>query len=211
MIRIGNLQISLEERTIFSNGAPLRISDRAFDILTLLIEADGALVSKDEIMRRAWPNSVVEENNIHVHVGALRRILESDRDLICTVPGRGYRLAAPRRDASTTSEATLGLKPGDTHFTSFSSTFVGRQGVVTDVIHALGREKIVTLIGAGGIGKTRIAFEVAARVRADFPDDVILVSLATASDERSVLDTLAAALGMPISTGHASLSDIIMS
>jgi predicted ATPase/DNA-binding winged helix-turn-helix (wHTH) protein len=211
MIRIGHLQVSLEERTILSNGAPLRIGDRAFDILALLIQADGALVPKDEIMRRVWPNSVVEENNIQVHVGALRRILESDRDLIYTVPGRGYRLVAPRRDASTTSDATLGLKPGDTHFTSFNSTFVGRQGVVADIIRALEREKIVTLVGAGGIGKTRIAFEVAARVRADFPGGVILVSLATASNERFALDTLAAALEMPISAGHVSLSDIIAS
>ena len=96
MIQIGHLQVSLGNREIRSNGESLRIGSRAFEILELLIRANGALVSKDEIMRSVWPNSVVEENNLQVHVAALRKALAGDRDLIRTVPGRGYQLIAPR-------------------------------------------------------------------------------------------------------------------
>ena len=94
MIQIGQLQVSLDNREIRSNGESLRIGSRAFDILELLIRADGALVSKDEIMRRVWPHSVVEENNLQVHIAALRKALAGDRDLIRTVPGRGYRFVS---------------------------------------------------------------------------------------------------------------------
>lgn len=73
------------------------MSSRAFDILELLIRANGALVSKDEIMQRVWPHTVVEENNLQVHVVALRKALAGDRNLIVTVPRRGYRLLTTTR------------------------------------------------------------------------------------------------------------------
>ncbi|WP_010099305.1 winged helix-turn-helix domain-containing protein, partial [Burkholderia ubonensis] len=98
MIRIGPLQVFLDKREIQSNGQPVRIGSRAFDILELLIRANGALVSKDDIMQRVWPRTVVEENNLQVHIAALRKALADDRDLIVTAPGRGYRLAVRRHD-----------------------------------------------------------------------------------------------------------------
>ncbi|WP_177313891.1 winged helix-turn-helix domain-containing protein, partial [Burkholderia ubonensis] len=91
MIRIGPLQVFLDKREIQANGQPVRIGSRAFDILELLILANGALVSKDDIMQRVWPRTVVEENNLQVHIAALRKALADHRDLIVTVPGRGYR------------------------------------------------------------------------------------------------------------------------
>lgn len=96
MLRIGQFEVCLDRREMRSNGQRVRIGSRAFDILELLIQANGELVSKDDIMRRVWPDTIVEENNPHVHIAALRKALADDRDSIRTVPGRGYRLIAPR-------------------------------------------------------------------------------------------------------------------
>ncbi|MBN3820681.1 transcriptional regulator, partial [Paraburkholderia sp. Se-20369] len=141
MIRIGALQVFLDRREIRANGELLRIGSRAFDILELLIRANGALVSKDDIMQRVWPRTVVEENNLQVHVAALRKALADDRDLIVTVPGRGYRLAvrhdaaaAPRApDAQPAAHDALPLP----RRAVVSSALLGRKQTIAEVIAAL--------------------------------------------------------------------------
>jgi adenylate cyclase len=77
---------------------PVPIGSRAQDILTLLLEQPGTLVSKDALLEAAWPNTAVEPNNLSVQIAALRRVLDRDRSdgsYIQTVSGRGYRFAAP--------------------------------------------------------------------------------------------------------------------
>ena len=89
MIELGRFQIDLEMRTVRRDGEALHLGSRAFDILAVIVSAAGRLVTKDELMNAVWPNTVVEENNIQVHLSALRKILGADRHLILTVPGRG--------------------------------------------------------------------------------------------------------------------------
>ena len=220
MVRIGHLYVSLENREIQLNGESLRIGTRAFDILELLIRADGEVVSKDEIMRCVWPDTVVEENNLQVHIAALRKAFGGDRDVIRTVPGRGYRLLAPRAvpDApevphGQTSRADAG--DNDDAATAIVSTLpysaaplIGRESLIAEVTAALEVAPVLTLVGAGGIGKTRIAVEVAAHARARFPDGVVFVALASVSDGRFAVDELASALGMKLPAGRRSLRDI---
>jgi adenylate cyclase len=90
-----------DERGVF---VPVVIGSRALDVLSVLIEGDGDLVSKDEIMAAVWPGTVVEDNNLTVQISALRRILDGRRaegSCIQTVAGRGYRFVAPvTRDAA---------------------------------------------------------------------------------------------------------------
>ena len=79
-------------------ATPVSISSRALDLLSLLVERQGQLVSKDAIMETVWPRMVVEEGNLTVQISALRRILDENREVgscIQTVPGRGYRFVAP--------------------------------------------------------------------------------------------------------------------
>src|SRR6516162_6597901 len=75
-----------------------RDNSRALDILCVLASAEGALVTKDELMAQVWPGVVVEENNLHFHISSLRKALDADgkgESWIVTVPGRGYRLLRP--------------------------------------------------------------------------------------------------------------------
>lgn len=98
MIRIAQVTVSLERRELLVGAEPIKLGSRAFDILELLIKARGQLVTKDELLAKVWPNLVVEENNLQVHVSMLRKVLGGGRDLIRTVPGRGYRLLLEAAD-----------------------------------------------------------------------------------------------------------------
>lgn len=91
MIRLGQATISLERREAFLDGQPLRVGGRAFEILSVLMQADGRIVSKDELITQVWPDTVVEENNLQVQISSLRKLL-GEKQLIQTVPRRGYRL-----------------------------------------------------------------------------------------------------------------------
>jgi TolB-like protein/class 3 adenylate cyclase/predicted ATPase len=92
-ISFGRFRLDLARRELRRDNKPVRLGSRARDILCLLASAGGAVVSKDEVMARVWPGVVVEENNLRVHIRALRTALEEDGDSwIVTVPGRGYRM-----------------------------------------------------------------------------------------------------------------------
>ena len=95
MIRLGQATISLERREAFLDGRPLRVGGRAFEILSVLLQADGRIVSKDELITQVWPDTVVEENNLQVQISSLRKLL-GEKEFIQTVPRRGYRLLKER-------------------------------------------------------------------------------------------------------------------
>jgi TolB-like protein/DNA-binding winged helix-turn-helix (wHTH) protein len=95
--------------------APMAIGSRALDILGVLVERPGDLVSRAEIMEAVWPGTAVEDSNLNVQVAVLRRILDQNREqgsCIQTVPGRGYRFVAPvirvERAASPASAPSAG-------------------------------------------------------------------------------------------------------
>ncbi|HDR9001114.1 ATP-binding protein [Burkholderia vietnamiensis] len=205
MIRIGTLHVFLDRREIRSNGTLLRIGSRAFEILELLIRADGALVSKDEIMQRVWPHTVVEENNLQVHIASLRKALAADRNLIVTVPGRGYRLVV-ERDGAEPPVRTETLRPA-----MVPGALFGRETMLADVQAALQVARVVTLVGAGGIGKTRVAIEAAARAEERFPEGTVFVSLATVACSNFVPDALASAFGIAQPAGSLTLEAVLAS
>jgi TolB-like protein len=96
-LTFGHFRLDLSRRTLSRDGAPVPLRGRPLDILCVLADAGGEVVTKYELMARIWAGRVVEENNIQVHVSALRKAL-GDGQFILTVPGRGYRLGeiAPR-------------------------------------------------------------------------------------------------------------------
>jgi TolB-like protein/Tfp pilus assembly protein PilF len=87
-------------RQLLDHGAPVPVGRKALDLLSVLAEADGALVTKDELMAAVWPNAIVEDNAIQVHIAALRKVLGGDAELLSTAHGLGYRLAVTDRAAA---------------------------------------------------------------------------------------------------------------
>ena len=96
-LEFGRFRVLLRRRQLVADGIPIELGTRAFDLLLALLEADGSLVTKDELLRCVWPGINVAVENLKVQVSALRKALGEDRDLILTEFGRGYRLTAVAR------------------------------------------------------------------------------------------------------------------
>src|SRR6516164_9689327 len=103
----GRSRVLLRQRQLFVDGVPVELGTRAFDLLLVLLEADGALVTKEELLNRVWPASVVSEENLKAQVSALREALGANRELIRTEFGRSYRFIGIFR-----SNATARACPG---------------------------------------------------------------------------------------------------
>src|ERR1700720_2392023 len=110
-VEFGRFRLLPHRRELRADGVAVELGGRAFDVLIALTEARGALVTKDEIMARVWPDTVVEENNLVVQISALRRALGEDRDFIRTVSGRGYRFNAEIRSSIADTGGKTGLEP----------------------------------------------------------------------------------------------------
>jgi len=93
-LEFGCFRILTRRRQLLANGVPLELGTRAFDLLMVLIDADGALVTKDELLALVWPGIFVDATNLKVQVSELRKALGEDRDCIRTEFGRGYRFTA---------------------------------------------------------------------------------------------------------------------
>lgn len=96
-LEFGRFRVLLRQRQLLADGVPIELGTRAFNLLLVLLEADGALVTKDELLDRAWPGIVVAEENLKVQIAALRRALGGDREFIRTEFGRGYRFTGAVR------------------------------------------------------------------------------------------------------------------
>jgi|SRR5713101_3159093 DNA-binding winged helix-turn-helix (wHTH) protein len=93
-LEFGRFRVLLRRRQLVADGVPIELGTRAFDLLLVLLEADGSLVTKGELLSRVWPGIVVAEENLKVQIAALRKVLGEDRDFIRTEFGRGYRFTA---------------------------------------------------------------------------------------------------------------------
>src|SRR5438105_9650683 len=91
-------------RELLADGQPVTLGGRAFDVLLALIEARGAVITKDAVMTRVWPDRIVEENALQSQISALRMALGADRDLVRTVSGRGYQFIGEVRPVSSADE-----------------------------------------------------------------------------------------------------------
>src|SRR4029077_1742201 len=106
-VEFGRFRLLPHRRELRADGVAVELGSRAFDVLMVLVGARGGLVTEDEILRRVWPDTVVEENNLVVQISTLRKALGEDRDLIRTVSGRGYRFVAEIHNSAAASEAEI--------------------------------------------------------------------------------------------------------
>src|SRR3984893_7419577 len=212
-IEFGRFQVRPHRREVLAEGRPVELGGRVFDVLMVLIEASGAVVSKDTLMKRVWPNRIVEEKSLQAQIAALRRALAADRDLIRTIAGRGYQLTAEIRTASAlpNAPAPAGMPqptPPSSHpptnLPESVSELIGRDAELDETLDLSTSHRLVTLTGAGGIGKTRLGFEAARRLLPRFADGVWVIELAPLSDPELVPVTVATAVGLELTSGTAS-------
>jgi DNA-binding winged helix-turn-helix (wHTH) protein len=97
-LEFGPFRLLVGRRELLAHGVPVTLGQRAFDVLLALVRRRGQLVTKDELLTEVWPGVAVEENNLQVHVSALRKVFKAAADgerYLVTVAGRGYRFVAP--------------------------------------------------------------------------------------------------------------------
>src|SRR5207237_4496836 len=188
--RFGPFELQPDIRRLRKDGATISLRPLSFDLLAALVDRAGHLVTKDELLDRVWPKMVVDEAALHVQVSALRKIVGSDA--ITTVSGRGYQFTLP----ITKGDGEANRASRSKHNLPYSLTsFVGREQEIAQLEELVTANRLVTLTGAGGAGKTRLAIEVASRLVDRFSDGIWLAELAALSDPQLVPQTVARALG----------------
>jgi len=160
-------------RAIHKDGVPLTLGHRALDILIVLVERAGEVVSHRELNSRVWRDLVVNPSNLRVHMTGLRKALgdgEGDTRYIANVAGQGYCFVGPiNREAGPplvrapdypcgTARQRLVLPP-------VLARMVGREAVIRRIAADLIADRFVTIIGPGGMGKTTVAVSVAHAMR----------------------------------------------
>src|ERR1700730_16067096 len=107
-IAFGRFQVSPDRREVLAEGRPVKLRGRAFAVLMALIEAHGAVVSKEALMARVWPGRIIEENSLASQIAALRAAFGAERALIRTVSRRGYQFTGEIRILASPNKAGAG-------------------------------------------------------------------------------------------------------
>jgi predicted ATPase/DNA-binding winged helix-turn-helix (wHTH) protein len=200
-------EIDLARRELRILGSPVPVGGRAFEIIEILAESAGELVTKDELMHRIWPGAIVMDNTLRVHAVAIRKALGPYRGLLKTESGRGYRLLGSwtvrHQDATRQPRAlqrvSVSRESPRTNFPASVTRLVGRAAAARRVRDLVSAYRVVTLTGPGGIGKSTLAMKVTRGVLGEFADGGWLVELASLSDQRLVPSAVASVLGLKIS------------
>ena len=198
-VHFGPYRIHPRQRLVLEAGRPLRLGRRAVDILLILLEHAGKVVSKQELIARVWPTTVVEDGNLRVHMAALRKALgdgQAGQRYIVTVAQRGYSFVAPLSIEPMTLPAD-GMPHSQGHNLPLRRTrMLGRQALIDALVQQLPQQRFITLTGAGGIGKTTVALRVAELLIGHYRDGIRLLDLAPLSAPAMILPNLAALLDL---------------
>ena len=210
--RFGRIALNPATRQLLVDGRPALLGSRAFDLLQALVERSDRLVSKGELLDLVWPGLVVEENNLQVHVSALRKLLGTQA--IATVPGRGYRFTmaaqAPAPAAAPSPAPVAALAARDA-LPERPVALVGRDRELAELLAQLDGSGLVTLVGPGGIGKTTLARAAAQARRRTWADGVAWVELASLTDATLIGGAIAQALSLQLAVGGDAQAALLSS
>jgi predicted ATPase/DNA-binding winged helix-turn-helix (wHTH) protein len=212
-IAFGPFVLDPTQRVLLRGDRPVRLGSRAREILICLVERAGTVVSKNELIKRVWPETIVEEGTLRVHIASLRKILGEGRAqarYVENVTGHGYRFVATVTRSVESSGNGQGESPASTAPAVLGpvsneqlpalhapvTRLVGRQDVVATIADQLQHRRLMTIVGPGGIGKTTVAWATADFARSAYPSGVCFVDLGSVPAPRLIFGRLAAALGL---------------
>ncbi len=201
---IGPFRLDAEAAVLTHAGVPMALGSRGVAVLRTLVERPREFVAKDSIIDAAWPGVVVEESNLAVQIAAIRRVLAKvpgGEGWIETLPRRGYRFVGPVTELSDSpGPASAGELPRS-NLPAPVTSFIGRERELVEIKRLLPGKRLVTLVGVGGIGKTRLALQLASEVLDAYRDGVWLVEFGAIADPTLVPTTVAQVLGVQETSG----------
>ena len=210
------------QRLLLVDGKRAQPGGRAFDVLLVLAECSGRMVSKGELLKRVWGREdAVEENNLSVHIAALRKLLGPNA--IATKMSRGYQLtavplddasepapvAAPSSPALAVESSQLSGRARITNLPSVAPVLFGREREIERVLGLLAKHSQVSIVGAGGIGKTCLALSVAHLLRQQYADGCWIVRFAIVLEPEQMVPAIAHALEVALPIRELSLEESI--
>jgi predicted ATPase/DNA-binding winged helix-turn-helix (wHTH) protein len=201
-LRFGRFELQVQEGQLLADGQAVPLRAKALDVLLALVEQAGQLVTRQALMDRVWANLVVEENNLSVQINALRKVLGGE--IIATVPGRGYRFTLPVEHAAADTAAPQLVSQAPlpslrTNLSERPAPLVGREAELAALDALLDRQRLVTVLGSAGMGKTRLALAALHARRSRYAHEVCFVDLAKLQpgDETvALVGLVAASLGL---------------
>ena len=207
---LGPFRVDPRAGVIGRHGVPEALGPRGVAVLAALLDRPKAVVAKREIMQAAWPGLVVAETNLTVQIAAIRRVLEQvpgGRRWIETVARRGYRFVGPvvevrdgvvrERPRAPYSNLPLAL-----------NSFVGRERELVELKRLLARSRLLVLVGPGGVGKTRLALQLADDVRDAFRDGSYFVDVAPLTQDEMIPAAAARALDLQLGPRESPLEAV---
>ena len=207
MFELGNFRLDPENGVLTRGGRPSAVGPRGVAVLAALVERANEYVSKARLIDAAWHGTVVEEGNLPVQIAAIRRALAigGGEAWIETLPRRGYRFVGPVKRLTVTES---GINTKRSNLPRSLTSFVGRERELVQIKRLLPSKRLVTILGAGGIGKTRLALQAASEVLDAYRDGVWLAELAAIRDAALVPPTIAQLLGLPEVAGGSPIESL---
>lgn len=196
VLRFGPYTFHVRQRLILNGDQPVRVGSRALDILQVLVERAGRVVTKAQLIAQVWPTSVVEEINLRVHIAALRRALGdggNGQRYIVNVPQCGYSFIAPVHRDSAAPKTPADPPPNNLPARLIS--VIGRDALVGSLMRLMPACRLLTITGPAGVGKSTVALRVAELLVQYFRHGVWHVDLAQISDDSSLLEHCLQRLG----------------
>jgi predicted ATPase len=188
---------------LLEGDKPCRLGSRAMDILFALVERAGETVSKQDLLARAWPETLVDDANLRVHVAALRKVLgdgQSGARYIVNVMGRGYCFVAPVRAVDGPHPAAPSQEHIRHNLPAPLTRVLGRGDATEAVALQVPMRRCVTITGPGGIGKTTVAVAAAEKLLPVYDDGIWFIDLATILDRQLIPFAMASVLGFSVTS-----------
>jgi predicted ATPase/DNA-binding winged helix-turn-helix (wHTH) protein len=213
-LKFGPFELSVGERMLRRDGQVLPLGHRALDILTYLASRPGEVITKKELIDHVWSDVNVEEGSLRVHVAAIRKALgdgQFGNRYVANIQGRGYSFVGSVTKIDDTANAAGKHSRGS--LPARPRRIIGRDAALSEVRASLRRERFVTLVGPGGIGKTTVAVALGHTMSEEFAGEVYFVDLAGLADPDLVVRAIGTSLGLVLRSTDASveLVDLVRS
>jgi predicted ATPase/DNA-binding winged helix-turn-helix (wHTH) protein len=207
VIEFDEFVLDLARFELRRNGTPVQVERQVFDLLVYLVHAQGRVVTKEELLDNVWGTRFVTESALTTQIKFARRALGDDgtrQRFIRTVHRRGYEFVAqPDSGPSSPASRTDGAPDGAAPSGRAAQRLIGRDGAIADLVDLVSANRLVTISGPGGVGKTQLALAVTDMVADRFADGIVQIDLASLADSDLIAKTAAEAAGLGLREGAA--------